>query len=164
MSHHPHTDEPAWLHSHAHDPNPAPPSTVTAFLLQQPDGSTQSVDVADLQALPFTQVEDCWIVSTGHGASGPFVFAGVTLADLFAALLPTDLIWQTVDVVSADGFGTRLSAAEITQPTARPILLAYALNHTLMTRAQGLIRLIVPSETDDALRQVKWVARIAVHV
>jgi len=32
-----------------------------------------------------------------------------------------------------------------------------------LTRAQGLVRLIVPSETDDALRQVKWVGRIEIY-
>jgi hypothetical protein len=32
-----------------------------------------------------------------------------------------------------------------------------------MTREQGLVRLIVPSEENDALRQVKWVARIDIH-
>jgi hypothetical protein len=32
-----------------------------------------------------------------------------------------------------------------------------------LTRAQGLVRLIVPHERDDALRQVKWVTRIIVY-
>jgi hypothetical protein len=31
-----------------------------------------------------------------------------------------------------------------------------------MTRKQGLVRLVVPTETDDALRQVKWIAEIRV--
>jgi hypothetical protein len=42
--------------------------------------------------------------------------------------------------------------------------LSYAIDGTPLTRAQGLVRLIVPSETDDALRQVKWVQRIEVYV
>jgi DMSO/TMAO reductase YedYZ molybdopterin-dependent catalytic subunit len=158
-----HINEPEWLHGHAHDPNPAPPSVTSAFVLQQPDGATQPLDLPDLYILPTTQVENCFIVSTGHGTSGPFTFAGVTLADLLVAQLPATLAWQAVDVISADGFGTRLSAQEILSPTIRPILLSYAINGVPMTREQGLLRLIVPSETDDALRQVKWVARIEVH-
>lgn len=158
-----HPTEPAWLHGHAHDPNPAPPSLATSFLLQHPDGTTQVVDLPDLTVLPATQVADCFIVSTGHGTSGPFTFTGVTLADLLRAQLPVALSWQTVDVISADGFGTRLGAAEVLAPTLRPILLAYEIDGAALTRTQGLVRLIVPSETDDALRQVKWVARIVIH-
>jgi hypothetical protein len=32
-----------------------------------------------------------------------------------------------------------------------------------LTRRQGLVRLIVPREKDDALRQVKWVGRIVIR-
>jgi hypothetical protein len=31
-----------------------------------------------------------------------------------------------------------------------------------LTREQGLVRMIVPSERDDALRQVKWVGKIVI--
>ena len=41
-------------------------------------------------------------------------------------------------------------------------VLAYALDGQLLSRAQGLVRLIVPSERDDALRQVKWVREVRV--
>ena len=68
-----------------------------------------------------------------------------------------------MEVISADGFGTRIRRHEIEGVTDRPILLATAMNDTALTRRQGLIRLIVPSETDDALRQVKWVGRINVR-
>ena len=55
-------------------------------------------------------------------------------------------------------------ADELHQPSpAGPILLAYAINKQQMTRQQGLVRLIVPSAKDDALRQVKWVGRINVR-
>ena len=155
--------EPTWLHGHAHEPNPAPPSADPAFIARQPDGVERTIRVKDLQTLPLTQVADCWIVSTGHGKSGPFTFAGVRLADLLNSILPSDLHWQQVDVISTDGFGTRLFAQEVLDSTlTRPILLSYASNGAAMTRAQGLVRLIVPSETDDALRQVKWVGRIEI--
>ena len=48
-------------------------------------------------------------------------------------------------------------------PFRSPILLAHIVNGAAMTRAQGLVRLIVPSEIDDALRQVKWVVRVELH-
>ena len=94
--------------------------------------------------------------------------------------------WRYIDLVSADGFGTRVTPAdlsgegsaahmadasaavgEITTGDAahvgdRPILLAYTLDGAPLTREQGLVRLIVPSETDDALRQVKWLATIRI--
>lgn len=157
------TEEPAWLHGHPHDPNPTPPSPDSSFMLCQPDGITINVTLADLQELPVTQVDDCWIVSTGHGRSGPFTFTGARLLDLIDQVLPsTSVTWHHVDVISADGFGTRLLAQELHTAATRPILLSYATNHAPMTRAQGLVRLIVPSETDDALRQVKWVARVEI--
>jgi len=155
--------EPAWLHGHPHDPNPAPPSGDPTFVVKQPDGVEIIVGVEDLQGLPLAEVPDCWIVSTGHGRSGPFTFAGVRLADLLSSILPSAIHWQHLDVISADGFGTRLFAQEVLDPTlTRPILLSYAVNGAPMTRRQGVVRLIVPSETDDALRQVKWVGRIEI--
>jgi DMSO/TMAO reductase YedYZ molybdopterin-dependent catalytic subunit len=90
--------------------------------------------------------------------------------------------WSYIDLVSADGFGTRVTPADLagtpteiaTRATAgrnlddparagdRPILLAYMLDGAPLTREQGLVRLVVPSETDDALRQVKWLATITI--
>ncbi|MDQ3248057.1 MAG: molybdopterin-dependent oxidoreductase [Chloroflexota bacterium] len=155
--------EPAWRHGHAHEPNPAPPAQASALIIQKPNGLEVLVGLADLHALPTVQVNNCWIISTGHGKSGPFTFAGTRLADVLTTWLDADTPWQSVDVISADGFGTRLVAAEVCDPaTLRPILLAYRLDGAPLTREQGLVRLIVPSETDDALRQVKWVGRIEV--
>jgi DMSO/TMAO reductase YedYZ molybdopterin-dependent catalytic subunit len=156
---HPH--DPA--HPHAHDPNFTPPSNDPAFDLALPDGTTQRCGLAVLRALPLTSVADCYIVSTGHGRSGPFTFAGARLLDLLHAVLPAGTGWNAVDVFSADGFGTRVTAAELRDPAVtRPILLAYAIGGRDLTRAKGLVRLIVPNETDDALRQVKWVGRVHV--
>jgi DMSO/TMAO reductase YedYZ molybdopterin-dependent catalytic subunit len=160
MSHH-HDPEPAWLHGHAHDPNPEPSITDPTVVVHTPDHTHHTLSVADLQALPAVDLPDCWIVSTGHGASGPFTFRGVRLLDLLNHIAPPGITWQWVDVISADGFGTRLFAPEVQSPTiTRPIVLSYAIDGIPLTRTQGLVRLIVPSETDDALRQVKWVQRI----
>ena len=67
-----------------------------------------------------------------------------------------------MEVVSADGFGTRALHTELAEPTSRPVILAHTLDGRPLTRAGGLVRLIVPSETDDALRQVKWVAHVRI--
>ena len=159
----PHPHEPTWLHSHAHEPNPAPPSPEPDFIVKQPDGTASRLTVAALQALPLAQVHDCWIVSTGHDRSGPFTFGGARLLDLLNAVLRAGVQWHAVDVVSTDGFGTRILAHELSATSTRPILLSYLLNGANLTREQGLVRLIVPSETDDALRQVKWVSLIEIH-
>jgi hypothetical protein len=157
-----HGHEPAWLHSHVHEPNPEPPITDPSLLLQRPDGSEVALTPADLDRLPACSVSDCFIVSTGHGRSGPFTFGGVALAALLAAYGSPG--WQVADIISADGFGNRVHAHELAAQTdGRPFLLATKLDGLPMTRAQGLVRLIVPSETDDALRQVKWVTRIELH-
>lgn len=166
MTPHRHADpqEPAWVHGHAHEPNPAPPSPETHFTVQLPNDHVSTWDVADLQQLPTTTVADCYIVSTGHGTSGPFTFAGVRLQDFLVQVLGKNGEWQRLDVISSDGFGTRLTVSDLAQESVdRPSLLAHTLNDQPLTRAQGLIRLIVPTEIDDALRQVKWVARIIIY-
>lgn len=160
----PNEAQPDWIHGHAHEPNPAPPTATTAFTLRTPGAPSRTLDVADLQKLPAVTVADCYIVSTGHGTSGPFAFTGTRLGDLLAAQVDASTIWHYVDVVSADGFGTRLTAQEVSAPAVRPIVLAYVMDGAPLTRSQGLVRLIVPSETEDALRQVKWVAEIHVGV
>lgn len=148
------------LQPHSHDPNPAPPSASPDFSLILPDGSQQSITPDDLSRLPQTTVPGCYIVSTGHGTSGPFTFGGVAFADFIRYFWDSE--WTEAAVISADGFGTRLLADDVNSPTGRPILLATAIDEQLLTRAAGLVRLIVPSETDDALKQVKWVGEIRV--
>ena len=150
------------LHPHSHDPNPEPPSADPTITLSLPDGRPLTLTPENLNTLPQTEIANCYIVSTGHGTSGPFTFSGVVLLTVIQAYV--NLFWSQVEVISADGFGTRVTAAELSHPApARPILLALSINHTPMTRTQGLVRLIVPSESDDALRQVKWVAQINVR-
>lgn len=84
------------------------------------------------------------------------------MIDLVEQYVETE--WSQLEVISADGFGNRLAAEELLQPDpAGPILLAYAIDGRPMTRREGLVRLIVPSETDDALRQVKWIGRINIR-
>ncbi len=151
------------LRPHKHEPNYEIPAGDGTFTLEIYGRPSVMVTPADLATLPKTEIRDCYIVSTGHGTSGPFRFAGVRLWDLLRAYLPTDLLWNDVEVLSGDGFGNRLSRAEVeSRDTPRPPLLAYERDGRPLSRQDGLVRLIVPSETDDALRQVKWVARVRV--
>lgn len=154
-----HTHDP--LQPHQHEPNPAPPTDDSTITVTLPDRTQHSVTVANLAQLPLTAIPNCYIVSTGHGTSGPFTFGGVQLRHFIEAYLSPKANWSQVEVISADGFGNRVLAQELTEPDSdRPMLLSYLLNGEPLTREAGLVRLIVPSEKDDALRQVKWVAQI----
>lgn len=149
------------LAPHSHDPNPEPPSTDPAFALEI-RGHSRIVTLDDLGRLPRVNVTDCFVVSTGHGTSGPFTFSGVALLDLLYEYGAGD--WRVVEVVSGDGFGTRLRRAELeAEPSKRRSLLADELDGQPLTREHGLVRLVVPSERDDALKQVKWVAAVRVR-
>lgn len=159
MSHEHASDDP--LQPHAHEPNPQPPTDDPTFAVYLPQGQQQEISVRDLRRLPQTDVSDCYIVSTGHGTSGPFTFGGVQLRHLVQHLGVDD--WREVEVISADGFGNRIFRSELEGSNAAgPIILAMRIDGQPLSRQDGLVRLIVPSERDDALRQVKWIARINV--
>lgn len=89
--------------------------------------------------------------------SGPFAFSGVTVHDFAQVYIPGK--WSHLEIVSGDGFGCRVWANE-----AKETLLAWEKDGRDLTRQEGLVRLIVPSEQDDALRQVKWVSEIRVRL
>jgi hypothetical protein len=150
------------LHPHSHDPNPEPPSADPTIALTLPDGRIQSITSQHLQTLPGFSLEDCYIISTGHGTTGPFTFTGTTLHTLIEEHTPEFPTYDHLEVISGDGFGTRITREELQHPANpnRPILLAWQIDGRPLTRHEGLIRLIVPTETDDALRQVKWIGRI----
>jgi len=159
MNAHDETADP--LQPHSHDPNPAPPSADPTFELILPNGRSHTITIHDLQQLPQVSVANCYIVSTGHGTSGPFTFTGATLLSLISHFCEES--WLAVEVISADGFGNRVRAQELHQPDpAGPVLLAYEMDGQPLSREQGLVRMIVPSERDDALRQVKWVGMVRV--
>ncbi|MBX3058477.1 MAG: molybdopterin-dependent oxidoreductase [Anaerolineae bacterium] len=148
------TDDP--LHPHSHDPNPEPPSDDPTLLLVLTDGRSHPIPFPTLQQLPETTMPRCFIISTGHGTSGPFAFTGVTLHDFAQVYITGE--WAHVEVISGDGFGCRVWANE-----AKETLLAWGIDGRTLTRREGCVRLIVPSERDDALRQVKWVSEIRVR-
>ena len=156
-----HTDDP--LNPHSHEPHPDPPSADPSFTLCLPDRPDEQISPTSLATLPRTDLPNQMILSTGHPATGPFDFAGVTLLDFLRSRLPLDSTAFTVEVVSGDGFGTRAQGDELLAPDpAGPILLADSIDGEPMSRRQGLVRLLVPSEKDDALRQVKWIGTIRV--
>jgi DMSO/TMAO reductase YedYZ molybdopterin-dependent catalytic subunit len=157
------SDDP--LNPHSHDPNPEPPSADPTITLTLPDGRSRPLTIDYLQTLPSQTLNDCYIVSTGHGTSGPFTFTGTALHTLIAAQTAEHPDYNQVEVISGDGFGTRVSKAELERQPAvsRPILLAWQIDGRSLTRQEGAVRLIVPSETDDALRQVKWIGRINIR-
>lgn len=154
------SNESGWSPPHSHEPNPAPPSADPNFAIHSA-GNASLLTPEVLRSLPQRSVDNCYIVSTGHGTSGPFTFSGVGLLDL--VLLYTDgEWWAAADVLSADGFRTRISRDELTSELDRPIILALSIDGEPMSRYEGLVRLIVPGEESDALRQVKWVSEIQV--
>ncbi len=148
------------LAPHSHDPNPSPPGEDPTLHVQLPHAATtERFALERLHSLPSHNVDNCFIVSTGHGTSGPFHFRGPLLSTLAAACGVT--AFTRAAVISGDGFGTCLTARDIlSAPGQSPVLLALWLDGMPLTRQQGLVRLIVPSETDDALKQVKWVSQI----
>ncbi len=149
------------LNPHSHEPNPEPPSADASFELVLVNGRTHTITPDMLKELPVTSITNCYIISTGHETTGPFTFTGTRLLDLIQTY--EALAWTQVEVISADGFGTRVLAKELHSQTDNPILLAYGINAQNMIRQQGLVRLIVPSERDDALRQVKWIGQIRIR-
>jgi DMSO/TMAO reductase YedYZ molybdopterin-dependent catalytic subunit len=92
------------------------------------------------------------------------VFEGVALLDYLISQLNSLDGVSSVEVLSADGFGTRITIDELNNPPSSGlVLLADTVNGQPLTRNEGLVRLIVPGEKDDALRQVKWIAHLIVR-
>ena len=112
--------------------------------------------LADLQQ-DYPPTRFFYSYTTDHGDHGPYLLEGVTLKDLLAKV-PA---WSQVEVISADGFGNRVFRSELNAGD-NPVMLYYRSDGELLTRQNGLLRLVVPSETDNALRQVKWVRELKV--
>ena len=140
------------LQPHRHDNNVLPPHNDASIILIRPNGEPLTYTLTDLAALPQSALT--YSFTTDHGTHGPYLLSGVALRDLVA-----DRDFQEIEVISADGFGNRLFVEELGE-RVRPILLCTHSDGKLLERSLGLVRLVVPSETDNALRQIKWVAQI----
>ena len=144
---------------HSHESNPHPPSGDAALQVTGLGLGPLVFAVEELMDLPATEQADCYIVSTGHGTSGPFRFRGPTLSALAARCGIPD--FKSVRVTGGDGFYTILTAQEIAEShPGCTAMLALVLDGEVLTREQGLVRLIVPTEREDALKQIKWVSHI----
>ena len=86
----------------------------------------------------------------------------MTLAEFIDAYYPKDLA-AVLKLSALMGSATVCWPQEVQpDPSAPPILLATHIDGQPLTREAGLVRLIVPAERDDALRQVKWIAEIRI--
>lgn len=146
------------LQPHSHDNNVLPPGDDASIALFLPDGSQQQISLEALRQLPRTSF--AYEYHTDHGVHGPYQLVGVSLRDLIEGSWSER--WRQVEVLSADDFGNRIFADEVLSDEGDPILLSYESDGVALRREHGLVRLVVPSETDNALRQVKWVAKIRV--
>ncbi len=146
------------LQPHSHDNNTKPPHTDPSILLILPTLELITLTLDDLRALPRTQF--AYEYTTDHGKHGPYQLEGVTLADLMGRYWPGPFV--SVEVMSADQFGNRLFPDELMGGKHNPPLLCDMSDGESLTRENGLVRLVVPSEIDNALRQVKWVATIRI--
>ena len=140
------------LQPHRHDNNESPPHHDATVVLIRPNGQQATYTLADLAALPQSTLT--YSFTTDHGTHGPYLLSGVALRDLV-----TERDFQEIEVISADGFGNRLFVEELGDQN-RPILLCTHSDGKQLKRSLGLVRLVVPTETDNALRQIKWVAQI----
>ena len=143
----------------SHIPHSHPPGKNPSLRITAPNLEPICVGIDALSALPALEQTDCYIVSTGHGTSGPFRFAGPTLAALASRCGIAE--FESVRVTSGDRFFTILTAQEValSHPGSAVMLALYLDGHPL-SREQGLVRLIVPTEKRDALKQIKWVSHL----
>lgn len=153
------SNEPEWTPPHSHEPNPTPPPGNADITINY-QSRVAYLKPESLLSMPQQVVRNCTIISTGHGTSGPFAFGGVPLSALVENYMPQT--WSVVDVISADGFRTRLAGEELRWSAERPVLLALTKDGQLLSREEGLVRLVVPHETGGALQQVKWVSEIRI--
>lgn len=144
------------LRPHSHDNNPEPPDEDSTLRLVGPAGEETHVELAALLADFPRAVIPAYTYTTDHGRHGPYRLEGVSLRDFIERLHGLNG-WHSVAVISADGFGNRVNRAEILAVKGDPILLCTHAGGEVLPRRFGLVRLVVPSETDNALRQIKWV-------
>lgn len=149
-----------WIPPHSHDSNPVPPNNDPALMLYT-GSEIVRLTPDDLTHFPQFILPHCYIVSTGHGTTGPFTFQGVRIIDLVTRYAKFE--WTRVDIISDDSFGTRLLRGALQAMGDRPAILALMINGRPLKREEGLVRLIVPDRKEDALQQVKWVSEIRVH-
>ena len=149
------------LRPHSHANNTLILDADTTIFLNVLKQKTIEINLEALQSNYQTSVLESYTYQTDHGRHGPYRLEGVRLVDLIGQHLPQESEWNQVEVLSADGFGNRIYKTELLE-ASEAILLCFRSNGGALERQHGLIRLVVPFETDNALRQVKWVRTINV--
>jgi DMSO/TMAO reductase YedYZ molybdopterin-dependent catalytic subunit len=114
------------------------------------------LSLEDLMTKYPQSVIEAYTYVTNHGVHGPYRLEGVSLLDLIPEMFAA---WSSVEVISADGFANTLSKAELLA-AKEPAMLYYLSDGKSLEPKHGPIRLVVPSETNNAIRQIKWVKRI----
>lgn len=148
---------------HSHDNNPLPPDDDTTIQVILFGAPPLQITLSQLKNEFPQAIIPAYQYTTDHGVHGPYRLRGVALGSLIARFIDANQSWHEAEVVSADGFGNRVYAEEADPNLpGDPILLCYASNDTDLPRAHGLVRLVVPSEIDNALRQIKWVREIRI--
>jgi len=145
------------LKPHKHSNNTTAPKGNTNITINKTNGSSLDLSLEQLKTNYPQSVIPAYTYVTDHGVHGPYRLEGVSLKDLITQENKND--WSEVEVLSADGFGNRISKEEILVETD-PIMLYYKSNDKMLERKHGLVRLVVPTEIDNALRQIKWVKTI----
>lgn len=148
------------LKPHKHSNNTTPPRGNSNITLYNTDSSSVELSLEQLQMNYPPSIIPAYTYVTDHGVHGPYKLEGVSLKDLITKEVKTP--WSELEVLSADGFGNRLSKEEIFAK-GDPIMLYFKTDGEMLTKQHGLVRLVVPSETDNALRQIKWVKTINVN-
>lgn len=141
-------------HNTSHHNNVTPPDDDETFYLLWDKGELE-LTLPTLKTYPKTEYP--YTYKTDHGDHGPYTLLGVALRDLIKELSKA---WNEVEIKSADGFGNCLTKDEVLAEP--PPMLYYLSDGELLSRQNGLVRLVVPSETDNALRQIKWVREVKV--
>lgn len=140
-----------------HHNNTKVPEETTDITLETLAGHRQIITLEQLMRDYPVSVMPAYSYVTNHGIHGPYRLEGVQLLDLLKQRISGS--WTGVEVLSADGFGNYVHKEELEQ-AQEPIMLYFKINGEILKKKQGLVRLLVPSETDNALRQIKWVKRL----
>lgn len=138
---------------HRHDNNETPPDEKLDIWLELPQ---QKICVWPTYWPTYPRHElPAYTYTTDHGRHGPYRLAGVSLKTIIHTHWTNP--FAAVIVISADGFGNRITSQELWADGGKQILLCDESNGRALPRTAGAIRLVVPRETDNALRQIKWV-------
>lgn len=133
-------------------------------VVKDASGKETTLTLADLQALPATEVVGYPLVGKTRGPLGTYSWTGASLADVLKKADPniSAANVMSITLTAGDGFSTTLNPVEVFEtPADKPTILAYEQGGEPMNAIQGVIRLVI-SSYEFADRQVKWIKTIEV--